>query len=402
MTKLFVYGGIGNGCLHCLKTWSSCQILSVASLQAQVVRTLMRPVGKETGGEVSKSKSGLKAIDLVNRERESKGTSKSRKIPKTENFKETHTDASPVQQRVSQLKQLSQQLQKVHPNVLAKALHKSIIFQNQDVIAINKPYGVPLHDTTDGTTSIKHVLPVLAKMLHGMRTEKRLHICHSLDKDTTGTLLLAQTEEAANHIHSLFKALQMERKYWAVVVGVPVPSEGVVDIPVIERGVTGAQPHFKMGLSPLFRASDNGEGVTRVRANRNAQSAVTNYRVLDSTHGCSLMELQPVTAVKHQLRVHMAFALGCPILGDHKYAHWNKLAPQQLPERVIRCLGLEQSKARHLPLHLHHRQLTVPGFKGHRELIVSCRLPRFLTSTLQKLRISIPDKKEGTGGGTET
>ena len=71
-------------------------------------------------------------------------------------------------------------------------------------------------DTTGATTSIQSVLPVLAKMLHGMRTETRLHICHSLDKDITGTLLLAQTEEAADHIHTLFKALQVERKYWYI------------------------------------------------------------------------------------------------------------------------------------------------------------------------------------------
>lgn len=396
-TRQFVSGGTGNTCLRNLRSWSSCHILPGATLQTEVVRTFTSPVGKETGSRASENQRGLRAIDLVQRMRESKEKTKSRKIPKTKNPKETHTDISPLQRRVLQLKQLSQQLQNVHPNVLAKALHKSIIFKNQDLIAINKPYGVPLHDTADATTSIKQVLPVLAKMLHGMRTETRLHICHSLDKDTSGILLLAQSEEAADHIHSLFKGLQMERKYWVVAVGVPVPSEGVVDIPVIEREVTGAQPHFKMGLSPLFRTSDSGEGVTQVRANRHAQSAVTQYRVLDSTDGCSLVELQAVTAVKHQLRVHMAYALGCPILGDHKYAHWNKLAPQQLPGGVLRRLGLEQSKARHLPLHLHHRQLTVPGFRGQRDLTISCRLPRFFTSSLQRLQITSPEKT-----GTET
>lgn len=50
-----------------------------------------------------------------------------------------------------------------------------------------------------------------------------------------------------------------------------------------------------MGLSPLFQTSADGEGVTRVRANRHAHSAVTQYRVLDSTNSCSLVELQPVT-----------------------------------------------------------------------------------------------------------
>lgn len=52
-----------------------------------------------------------------------------------------------------------------------------------------------------------------------------------------------------------------------------------------------------MGLSPLFKVSEEGDGVTRVRAHRQAQSAVTQYRVLDSTSGCSLVELQPVTGI---------------------------------------------------------------------------------------------------------
>lgn len=120
-----------------------------------------------------------------------------------------------------------------------------------------------------------------------------------------------------------------------------------------------------MALSPLFKMNDAGDGLTKVRGHRQAQSAVTRYRVLDSSSGCSLVELQPftgekivlfgnlsqeiaaksvcwisfyficflvTTGAKHQMRVHMAFALACPILGDHKYSHWSKLAPQ------VKCL----------------------------------------------------------------
>ncbi|XP_019911203.1 mitochondrial RNA pseudouridine synthase rpusd4 isoform X2 [Esox lucius] len=232
------------------------------------------------------------------------------------------------------------------------------------------------------------------KMIDGMKAESQLHICLGLDKETTGTLLLARTKEALDCVQSLHRNHQVQRKYWVVTVGVPVPSEGVIDIPIIEREVTGAQPHYKMGLSPVYRVSNGGEGVTKVRANRHAQGAVTQYRVLDSSNGCSLVELQPITGVKHQLRVHMAYGLGCAILGDHKYSHWIKLAPQKLPDGVLRKLGLEQSKARHLPLHLHARQLTLPEFKGQRDITVSCPLPKFFTSTLRRLQIPIPDKKD--------
>ncbi|XP_063072561.1 pseudouridylate synthase RPUSD4, mitochondrial [Engraulis encrasicolus] len=401
--RLFLKSGVCSLCPDVLITWQLCQERSVAASQFQVIRSLVSAPGQPQTGEqrASENKRGLRAIDLARRQRESKeeASGPRGKTLKKANLKEAQP-VSPLQRRVAELKQYSQQLQNVHPNVLAKTLHKSIVFKNQDLVAINKPYGVPVHDTADGSTSIASILPVLAQMLHGMRTERQLHICHKLDKSTTGVLLLGQSEEATEHIQSLFKALQVERKYWAVSEGIPVPSEGVVDIPVIEREVTGPKPHFKMGLSPLFRPSDGGEGVSRVRANRHAHSAVTQYRVLDSSYGCSLVELHPVTDVKDQVRVHMALALGCPILGDHKYAHWEKLAPQQLPKGVLRHLGLEQSKVRHLPLHLHHHHLTLPSFRGHGDITLFCRLPKFFTSSVQKLHLSLPEKTGNEVTGT--
>lgn len=87
-TRQFVSRGTGNTCLRSLIYWSSCQILPVATLQTHAVRILMSPVGKETSGRASENKRGLRAIDLVQRMRESKEKTKSRKIPKTENLKE--------------------------------------------------------------------------------------------------------------------------------------------------------------------------------------------------------------------------------------------------------------------------------------------------------------------------
>lgn len=115
-----------------------------------------------------------------------------------------------------------------------------------------------------------------------------------------------------------------------------------------------------MALSPQYKMNEAGDGMIKVRGHRQAHPAATKYKVLDSSSGCSLVELEPFTgettfisrdggggtfnfqlsllslwfvfvaaaAVKHQMRVHMAFALTCPILGDHKYSHLSKLAPQ--------------------------------------------------------------------------
>ncbi|XP_059393954.1 pseudouridylate synthase RPUSD4, mitochondrial [Carassius carassius] len=338
----------------------------------------------KTEAVASNGKAGLKAADIANRLRgeKEKQTNDKKEVP-----------VSPLQNRVNEFKQFSQQLQSVHPSVLVKALYRGMLYQDQNIIAINKPYGVPLYNVDGIRNSIVECLPLLAKITDGMQAGARLHICHSLEKENTGVLILAKTAEAAEHVQTLIRSHKVERKYLAVTVGVPVPSEGVIDIPIIEKEVMGPQPHFKMGLSPLFKLSEEGDGVTRVRAHRQAHSAVTQYRVLDSTGGCSLVELQPVTGVKNQLRVHMALALTCPILGDHKYAHWNKLAPQKLPEGILRRLGLVQSKTRYLPLHLHSRRIVLPGVKGHSDITVSCPLPKYFTNTLKRLQIPLPGKE---------
>ncbi|TMS19725.1 Mitochondrial RNA pseudouridine synthase rpusd4 [Larimichthys crocea] len=335
--------------------------------------------GSDTG-----EKPRLRAIDLARKVQQEKA-----KPPPA-----TETSVSGQQKRVTELKRYSLQLQNVHPNVLAKHLHRSVLYQDKDVVITNKPYGVPVRDDS-GATCIASVLPVLSKMLDGMKIKSDTQLFPSLglEKETTGALLLARGEEVVEHILNLNRNNQVERKYWVITVGVPVPSEGVIDIPIIERAVTGSQPHFKMALSPLFRMNDAGTGVTKVRAHRQAHQAVTKYRVLDSSSGCSLVELQPFTGAKHQMRVHMAFALSCSILGDHKYSHWSKLAPQQLPERVLGKLGLEQSKIRHLPLHMHARQLTLSGTRAG-DINVSCPLPKFFTQTLKRLQLTPPDKKD--------
>ncbi|XP_077429520.1 pseudouridylate synthase RPUSD4, mitochondrial isoform X2 [Vanacampus margaritifer] len=379
-----IYTGDWNCLLRSLKeTRTKCHQLSGRALiclsRGQTTAAKQAPdAGK---GE----KPPLRAIDLARKLRQEKS-----------NTRPTEPPVSAQQKRVMDLKRFSLQLQNVHPNVLAKHLSRSVLYQDQHVVVINKPYGVRVKDSS-GETSISSVLPVLSKIMDGMKvkSDSQLLLCLSLEKEMTGALLLARSEEAVEHVLELNRSNQVQRKYWLVTVGVPVPSEGMIDIPIIERKITGFQPHYKMALSPIYRMNDTDSGLTKVRANRQSLPAVTKYKVLDSNAGCSLVELQPFTGVKHQMRVHMAFALSSLILGDHKYSHWSKLAPQKLPEHVLGKLGLEQSKIRHLPLHLHARQLTLPNV-GHGTISVMCPLPKFFTQTLSRLNLTFPKEKDET------
>nr|XP_003417526.1 mitochondrial RNA pseudouridine synthase RPUSD4 isoform X1 [Loxodonta africana] len=299
---------------------------------------------------------------------------------------------NPVQRRVLELVRFTQQLQRVHPNVLAKALNRGILHQDKDLVVINKPYGLPVHGGPGVQLCITDVLPILAKMLRGHKAEP-LHLCHRLDKETTGVMVLAWEKEVAHQVQQLFKTHQVAKKYWAITIRVPTPSAGVVDIPIIEKEVQGQQKHRKMTLSPSYRM-DNGTMV-KVRSSRNAHIAVTQYQVLSSTLSSALLELHPVTGVKHQLRVHLSFGLDCPILGDHKYSDWNRLAPQKLSAGTLKKLGLEQSKTRYIPLHLHARQLVLPAMGSRKEeLNLVCKVPRFFVRSLSRLGLEMPSKDE--------
>ncbi|XP_072423760.1 pseudouridylate synthase RPUSD4, mitochondrial [Chiloscyllium punctatum] len=286
----------------------------------------------------------------------------------------------------------------VHPNVLAKVLRKSLTHHGEGVFAVDKPYGVPMTAAPGPGPSIEEVLPVLSKMLFGMKAEP-LHLCHRLDKHSSGVMLLARDLQSAQAIRHLFRQHQVIKKYWVITVGVPVPAEGVIDIPIIEREVSSPRKHFKMALAPLFRVGDVEGTMLRVRQSRAAHSAVTHYRVLRSSGSAALLELQPMTGVKHQLRVHLALGLSCPILGDHKYSKWNSLQPQKLPEGMLKRLGLTQPKCRYLPLYVHGRQLLVQGpgegdssasETHHLQLNVVSKPPRYFREALRKLGIQNP------------
>ncbi|XP_012865150.1 PREDICTED: RNA pseudouridylate synthase domain-containing protein 4 [Dipodomys ordii] len=325
----------------------------------------------------------LSAQKLAEKLRAQKQEQKKQKLPVPKN---------PVQRRVQELVRFTQQLQRVHPNVLAKALTRGILYQDKDLVVINKPYGLPVHGGPGVQLCINEVLPIMGKMLHGHKAEP-LHLCHRLDKETTGVMVLAWEKEVAHQVQELFRTRQVVKKYWAITVRVPMPSAGVVDIPMIEKEVQGQQQHHKMTLAPTYHM-DNGKMV-KGRASRNAHIAVTQYQVLSSTLSSALLELQPITGIKHQLRVHLSFGLDCPILGDHKYSDWNRLAPQKLSVGTLKKLGLQQSKARHIPLHLHARQLVLPALGSRKEeLNLVCKPPRFFVHSVRRLGLVMPSQDQ--------
>lgn len=175
-------------------------------------------------------------------------------------------------------------------------LRQSIVFEDQKMLILNKPHGL----ATQGGSGQKDYLDLYMKDLCPNQDEA-LRLVHRLDQETSGLILLAKTYQAAKDLTQDFKDRVIEKTYFALVVGVPLEREGIIEAPLTKR-ILGKGS--KMVLA-------EGEG---------GLSAITSYRSLKSlNHGLTLLELRPKTGRTHQLRVHCAQNLGCPILGDGLY-----------------------------------------------------------------------------------
>lgn len=264
-------------------------------------------------------------------------------------------------------------------------LKKSIIYHNYDVLAINKPYGLASHGgNKKDKLNVNSLLQDLAKT---MRIEK-VYLAHRLDKTTSGVLLFATSQERADQLNKLFKSDQIKKTYWCITKGVPILHEAIIDIPIGEYEIAG-----------MFRSCLAPEGVDKERQLskrfREARRAITEYSVIHSNKHVSLVEVKPRTGVKHQIRCHFGFGLNRPILGDHKYSHLGKLAPQELAMPVLNLLHLRQTKVRTLPMHLHAKTIVLPSVKPNgQNLFIEAPLPKHFKENMKTLRLVSRDVEE--------
>jgi 23S rRNA pseudouridine955/2504/2580 synthase len=181
-----------------------------------------------------------------------------------------------------------------------RAFLRSItLFEDADVLVLNKPMGLAVQG---GSGTTRHIDGMLEVFREAGRDAQRPRLVHRLDKDTAGCLLVAKTRFAAAALAKSFRSRAARKIYWALVAGVPKPRQGRISTYLAKE---------EREDESLMRIARHGE--------EGASHAVTYYAVVDTAaRQLAWVSLKPVTGRTHQLRAHMAH-IGHPIVGDPKY-----------------------------------------------------------------------------------
>lgn len=228
-----------------------------------------------------------------------------------------------------------------HPGArLAKTLDEAILFEDDNLIVVNKPSGMAVHGGSGISLG-------LIEAMRGMRPDAPfLELVHRLDKDTSGCVMIAKSRSMLTHLHNCLKEGKIHKHYFALVKG------------KWKGGKSVDAPLHKFILK---------SGERMVKVDPQGKASKTLFEVVEHYPGATLLKATPVTGRTHQIRVHCAF-MGSPILGDEKYG----------------CEDNEKKSIERLFLHAHQLYIDLP-YQPY-QLIITCPMPKGFDEHCQDLK----------------
>lgn len=195
----------------------------------------------------------------------------------------------------------------------------SVIFEDQDILVINKPAGIAMHDGLGSSPTVAQwFTQKYPEAIHVGEDETRPGIVHRLDKDTSGAIVLAKTAKAYDALKRQFEQRHAKKEYLALVFGVPGGPDGRIN-----------RPLKRSKRNPMRRTIDEA-----------GKPAVTEWR-LEKAFGrkLALLRLYPLTGRMHQLRAHLHW-FGYPIVGDKLYTYKRQRPPQGVVRQLLHAESL--------------------------------------------------------------
>lgn len=198
-------------------------------------------------------------------------------------------------------------------------MHLTVIHEDNHLLAVHKPAGLLVQGDRSGDETLVAAVGAYLKDRYAKPGNAYVGLVHRLDRNVSGLVLLARTSKAAGRLSAAFREGRVTKRYLAVVLGAPPAPEG----------------ELRSWLAP----AGDAQGVTRAATDPfpGAKQALLRYRTAQRHGGLSLLEIEPVTGRRHQIRAQLAL-VGCPLLGDVKYG-----APERLADRRLglHALSLE-------------------------------------------------------------
>ena len=232
-------------------------------------------------------------------------------------------------------------------------LRKCIIHSDSDIIVFNKPAGLAVQ----GGTGIKKSVD---KMVAAMFPYDKISLVHRIDKETSGILVVARNQHAAQELSKQFQTKTAHKEYVALLQGTLSRSRGTIENYIAKGAVY--------------------EDMQNIPDDVRAQRAVTDYRVLGTAHGLlSWVWFSPKTGRTHQLRLHSAYTLGAPIVGDDLYGLTRG-----------KNLGTLHSLLTTKNLFLFAYKISFIHPSTHKMMTLTAPVPEFMQSVLKFLEFQLP------------
>lgn len=233
------------------------------------------------------------------------------------------------------------------PDILPEEIPLDILYEDEDVMVINKPKGMVVHPSAGHTTGtlVNAILFHCQGNLSGINGVMRPGIVHRIDKDTTGALLICKNDVAHRDLADQLKEHSIKRRYRAIVTGNLKDDEGTVEGPI------GRHPVDRKKMAINYK---------------NGKEAITHYTVLERFGNATYVECRLETGRTHQIRVHMT-SIGHPLLGDEIYGSGKN--PYHLQGQALHAMVLGFVH----PRTGEYMEFTAP-------------LPEYFTNLLEKLR----------------